>query len=176
MENNILQNKYLKFGLINKNAIKNTEDYEQSKILQFININNSFCLDFYDENLLNDKNIKDITKIIIKNIIKDIISDFENDVVEETINNLVDEDCSIYKFPSNTPQFYFMNNKTSIEVHFNFNKKWNSFNLNISLNEDCFFFFEITGLNNKIRLKNIHQDNYLETGINNTCDFYDNNR
>lgn len=125
MKNNILQNKCLKFGLISGNVFSNLNNYEQSKILQFININNSFCLDLIDS-------------------------------VDDTPN---------HKFPLTSPQFYFMNGKNGISVHFNSNKKWNSFNLPLSLNNDCFFFFEIIGLNNKINLINIHQDTYLESGI-----------
>ena len=62
-------------------------------------------------------------------------------IAGEIINDIVD-DFSIYRFPSNSLQFYFMNTEEGIQVNFNSNKKWNSFILPIYLNEDCFFFFE----------------------------------
>ena len=166
MDNNILQNKYLKFGLISKEVINNINKYEQLKILQFINIKNMFCLDFYDENLIIDKDIKTIINIVTEITIKEVIEEIEEEPVNDNIiHNVFDDEEIIYEFPSNSSQFYFMNSEDGIEVHYNSDKSWNSFNLQISIKEECFFFFEIIGLNNKISLKNIHQDTYLESEI-----------
>lgn len=166
MNNNILQNKYLKFGLINKKVISNINDYEQLKILQFVNINGLFSLEFFDENLIIDKDIKTVIKIVNKIVIKDIIEDIANEeIMNDIIEDIVEDEKIIYEFPSKTEQFYFMNTEERLEFHYNCNKKWKSFDLQISLKDDCFFFFEIIGLHNIISLRNIHQDTYLESEI-----------
>lgn len=137
MENNIVENYSLKFGLINKNVISDKNNYEDHIILQFASIHDYFSLDYYDKNSIK----KDIKKDNEKNNPNIKISPNTNLKYEfQKTNNLN------------------LTNNNGIEINYNYNNQWNSLKLPILLDEDCYFFFKITGSNNKIILNDIYQE------------------
>ena len=153
MDTHILQNKSLKMGLIDKKVISDINNYEQYKILQFVNDNDAFCLDNYNETFVQ----------------KEFIDECSDD--ESTIGGtLCDDDILEYELQEDINKFYFMNNG-GIEFHYNSNGCWHSVELEFLLNDDCYYFFEISGQDNKVILKDIYLNDYLESGVN--CDFYD---
>lgn len=133
MDNNIVENNSLKFGLINRNVTSDKDNYEKYKILQFANVNDSFSLDYYDINAIKKDNEKNTLNIKTRNK-----------------TNLK------YKFQK-TNNFKLTNNN-GIEIHYKHDNKWNSIELPLLLNEDAYFFFKIRGLNNKIILNDIFQE------------------
>jgi hypothetical protein len=137
MENNIVENNSLNFGLINKKVISDKNNYEKYKILQFANIDGYFSLDYYDKNYIKKDNEKN-----------------SPNMKTSTNTNLK------YEFEK-TNNFNLISNN-GIEINYKYNNQWNSLKLPFLLYEDCYFFFKITGSNNKIILNDI----FLETCYN----------
>lgn len=144
INHNALQNNQIKFGLINLDVISNEDNYDKYKVLQFANNNNFFCLDFYNINSPNKFN--------------------EDEFNENKIYRKKDNDFAKYKFPTTTKKFYLLNDN-QLEIYYNHNNKWNSFKFVDLIKKDCYFFFEISGQDNKLILNNIYHETYQKTGI-----------